>query len=94
MPEAGSSILNGTENVSYPTGFTNENCVVISLMSYNINNTNCWSTRSNNDAMGAVLGSGDLRATLTPSEIHVNSTKASVDESRKDVTFKLVLMKI
>lgn len=95
MPEKGDSTLTGSVEVSYPSGFTKDNCAVISLMGHNTTHTDYWSTTINSeDALSLSLGNGDLVATLKPSSIRIMSNKPSDAASRKDVTFKLVLMKI
>ena len=63
-------------------------------MSNNDRNPNQWATRAHKDAAGSFAGSGDLRATMMNDYIRVFSTKASAQEDRHDVTFRVTLMKL
>lgn len=93
MPEANSGYLTNTVDVSYPSGFNKDNCVIISVMSHNTSNTN-WATPSKASATSTIVGNGETYAILMSDKIRVSSAKCDTAAPRKDVTFKLVLMKI
>lgn len=93
MPEANSEYLTHTVDVSYPSGFNKDNCVIISVMSHNTSNTN-WATPSKASATSIIVGNGETYAILMSDRIRVSSAKCDTAAPRKDVTFKLVLMKI
>lgn len=95
MPKADSDILTGNVEVNYPKGFTKDNCVVVSLMSHNIVYTDYWSTSGGQvaNSMATMLGNATT-ATLKPSAIRIAAHKAAAAEAQKDVTYKVVLMKI
>lgn len=94
MPEANAEVLGGSTDINYPSGFNNSNCVIISLTSHNSLHPDWWCTRTSPGGVGYVSGSQDLRAALKSSNITVWSTKSEAMQSRNDVTFKIVLMKI
>ena len=94
MPEKDSSTLGGSTNVNYPAGFTSSNCCIMSLMSYNTLHPNEWSTIRTPDSVAAVLGNGNLSASLESDRVVVRAEKMDTGETRRDITFKLVLMKI
>ena len=95
MPEANDSLLTGSIDITYPNGFNSENCIIISLMSHNTLHTDWWCTTTNTKNVSAgIAGSGDLTARLKPAGITVSSNKVAVEENRKDVTFKITLMKL
>ena len=95
MPEANDSVLTGSMDISYPKGFNSENCIIISLMSHNTLHTDWWCTTTNTkNASAGIAGSGDLTARLKPAGITVSSNKVAVEEYRKNVTFKITLMKL
>ena len=95
MPAANNSLIGGSANIKYPNGFNYNNCIIISLMSHNTMHEDWWSTSSNSKYTNSMLkGSGDLTATLKPDNIMVSSNKVTTEEDRKDVTFKITLMKL
>ena len=94
MPEAGSEAINGGTKVNYPQGYTSENCVVVSLMSHNTLHSDHWCTTGQVDALSIMQGNGNLFARLTPESITISVEKLSTGEQRRDVTFRLVLMKV
>ena len=95
MPEANSSLLSGTVDIDYPDTFNNNNCIVISLMSHNTMHTDWWSTVSNSkNSSSMLIGSGDLCARLKSDKITVSANKVANEEDRKDITFKITLMKL
>ena len=95
MPEANSEVITGKIEIKYPNGLTKDNCMIISLMSHNTLHNDWWSTSYNSKYSDSMTkGSGDLVATLKPNNITVASNKVSTQEDRKDVTFKLILMKL
>lgn len=95
MPAANNSLIGGSANIKYPNGFNYNNCIIISLMSHNTMHEDWWSTSSNSKYTNSMIkGSGDLTATLKPDNITVSSNKVTTEEDRKDVTFKITLMKL
>ena len=95
MPAANDSLIGGSTNIQYPDGFNYNNCIIISLMSHNTMHEDWWSTSSNSKYTNSMIkGSGDLTATLKPDNIMVSSNKVTTEEDRKDVTFKITLMKL
>ena len=95
MPEQNDSSLTGSTDIAYPDGFNNENCVVVSLMSHNTLHTDWWCTTSNSKLPSAsIMGSGDLTVKLKTDSVSVSSNKSATSESRRDITFKVVLMKL
>lgn len=95
MPEENDETLSGITEINYPDGFNSENCVVVSLMSHNSFHTDYWSTTlTSNSPSSMLLGNADLMVTLKPEKIRILSNKNGVGQSRRDVTFKLVLMKL
>lgn len=94
MPEKDSSTLGGSSNINYPAGFTSSNCCIISLMGHNTLHPNEWSTIRAPDSVSIVLGNGNLSASLEGDKIVVRAEKLDTSETRRDITFKLVLMKI
>lgn len=93
MPEANSGYISSTVDVSYPSGFNKDNCVIISVMSHNTSNTN-WATPSKASSTSIIVGNGETYAILMSDRIRVSSAKCDTAAPRQDVTFKLVLMKI
>lgn len=94
MPEKSNSVLGGTTEINYPEGFTKDNSVIISLMSHNSVYKDYWSTPSINNSNSMILGNGNLRASLRSEFIKVYADKVNIEENRKDITFKIVLMKV
>lgn len=95
MPEAGSDVYSGMAEINYPTGFTKDNCTVIGIMGYNSSHTDYWSSpMPSSSTTSALLGNGDLMVTMTPTVIRVRSDKNDTSMPRKDISFKLTLMKI
>lgn len=94
MPEAGSEAITGSSTVNYPSGFTKDNCVVVSIMSHNTVHTDWWATPQSPTSSSYMLGNGDTKAIFKPTAITIMSSKAHTDAARSDVTYKLVLMKI
>lgn len=94
MPEANDENLTGITYVNYPNGFNKDNCIIIGLMSHNTSHTDYWSTPMSSESISsAQLGNGNLMATLTSDNIRVRSDKSNAAMPRKDVTFKLALLK-
>lgn len=95
MPEANDSVIGGSTDIQYPEGFNNNNCIIISLMSHNTLHTDWWCTTSTSRYSSAMItGSGDLCARLKSDRITISSNKVSIEEDRKDITFKITLMKL
>lgn len=94
MPEENDNYLTGTIDIAYPEGFTKDNCTVISVISHNTTHTDWWSTPSSAAFSNtALLGNGDTTVILKPDNITVMSSKVDCLMPRKDVTFKIMLMK-
>lgn len=95
MPEENASTVTGFTDIAYPDGFNNENCIVISLMSHNTLHSDWWCTVTNSSySYSMITGSGDLSTRLKPDVITISSMKVAHEEKRKDVTFKITLMKL
>lgn len=95
MPEANAQTTTGSINVNYPTGFTKDNCIVISIMGNRVNNTSSgWATPQSSSSLSYVLGNCDLAADMQSSTIRVLANKPNVAAARYDIDFKLVLMRI
>ena len=95
MPAASSGTLTGYVEVSYPEGFTQSNCIVAGLMSHNTMNAGQWSTTMNSqDALSMMFGNGDLTVIFKSSVIRIMSNKTADSTTARDVTYKLVLMKL
>lgn len=95
-PEAGSSILTGTTEISYPAGFTRRNSVVVSIMGHPVDQgDDIWATPLRATSVTSTMyGNGDLYAVLMSNKIRICTNKNDTAMPRRDVTFKLVLMKI
>nr|DAL11256.1 MAG TPA_asm: hypothetical protein [Caudoviricetes sp.] len=94
MPEAEDENLLGTTTVNYPSGFTKDNCIVVSIMSHNTVHIDWWATPQTPSSSSMLLGNGDTKVILKPSGITIMSAKVASVAARKDVTYKLVIMKI
>lgn len=95
MPEANESILQGSVDVNYPLGFNKDNCAVLSVMSHNTSHTDWWSTpKYSGMPSSSIAGNGDTCVMLKPNNITIQSYKVNTSEPRKDVTFKVVLIKV
>ncbi len=93
-PEAGSSIINALAQINYPQGYNQDNCVIVSLMSWNKTfTTKFWSSLGATQS-AAEMGCYGLRGTLRPDNIEVQVHKIDPAESAKNVTIKIVLMKV
>lgn len=96
LPEANSGSTNANVKLSYPTDFTKDNCVVVSLMANNVKYANFgYSTTGVDDnSTQQMKGAYGLEATFKASEILVNLYK--IDDTAPSITsdVRLVLMKI
>ena len=101
MTNDGTSTINGS--VSYPEGFTKDNCVVVSSMFQNVDTSQGkWSTGNTFDATGIVSGSLPCRITLSDSTINISAKNIYIMDGHsptlanitQDINFKIVLMKI
>lgn len=82
------------DNISYPSGYNRDNCVIISLMAYNHSwESKIWSTVGVT-GKSTEMGSYGLRASLRSDDIGVELYKVNEAESSKTVTIRVVLMKI
>ncbi len=64
-------------------------------MSHNTMHTDWWGTPRNASISGSVVaGNGDTCVILKPDKINIHSYKANNAEVAKNVTYKIVLMKI
>lgn len=71
----------------YPTGYTKDNCCVISFMKKSGNNWQSIANETASDVLGTLPS-----VQLTSSKIAINDTVASANETTYD--YKIVLMKI
>lgn len=95
MPEANESSIQGSVDVNYPLGFNKDNCAVLSVMSHNTSHTDWWSTpKYSGMPSSSIAGNGDTCVMLKPNNITIQSHKVNTSEPRKDVTFKVVLIKV
>lgn len=94
MPDANNSALGGSKDISYPSGFNKDNCIVLSIMSYNSTHIGWWATPQSPSTSSALWGNGNTYVILKANNITIACTKNDIAMPRKDVTFKIALMKI
>lgn len=91
----GSGTLAGSVNINYPTGYSKDNSIIISLMGHGKVNDSWWSTSTAPDFNTALTrGTGNLGASLKSSNITISAQKIDASANADTITFKLVLMKI
>lgn len=94
-PPANNEEVMGSTTIVYPSGYTRDNCVVISVMAsplYDVQKGN-WFTTSLNNAIGYMQGNGTLTAALKPEGIVVSVMKSSAVEPTTTRNIRVVLMK-
>ena len=97
------TLSNGLETISsFPSGFTKDNCVIVSVMFQNPNNPNgSWSSGSTFDSSGYTIGSMPYKAYMNTNGIVIKTknimvtsgTYPTVDEGENH-RYKIILMKI
>ena len=92
-PEAGSSTKDTITNIAYPTGYTQSNCVPISVLAKY--STKGWATMIPAErAITSLYGNGNIACILESDKIVYRHTKADEQESSKTINYKVVLLKI
>ena len=94
MPEAGSEYENGTASINYPNGYNYNNCCVLSIMGHNQVRPNEWNTPGQVSSLSEFEGNGNLKVSLGTDNIVISADKMATGFERRDITFKLVLMKV
>lgn len=95
MPEQDSETLSGVATVDLPNGFTESNSVIISVMSKVSGTNRHYATATAGDnSVSQMFGNNVLFAYFTNEKIGITSYKVSTVQSRNDVSFKIVLMKV
>lgn len=94
MPASGDSSTTGATTLDYPTGFTADNCIVISVMSKRADQNGYATTMSSEMLASSIRGNGDTRVTLQANNILVQSDKSDTSASGITRAFKIALMKI
>lgn len=95
------TLNSGSATINYPTGFTKDNCVVISTMLTNPNNSNTG-IGSTFDSTNLIRGTVPLSVEFTSSNIVIytkniglsNGNTAAVSDVSLGLSYKIVLMKI
>lgn len=95
-PAAGSETTTVNTDVNYPSGFTQSNSVIISLMARNTGLTEQrWGTVGDTESsLELQEGVYGLRASMRPSVIKVFTSKLSTTEAANTRQIRIVLMKI
>lgn len=93
-PGKGEAVLSGATNLSYPSGFSKANCIVIGLMGNNPSYNTNLTTYVHKDALGYVAGTSGIRVVLQDSLITVQIDKYDAQQPAFSCDFKLVLMKV
>lgn len=92
-PEAGSSTKDTVTNIAYPTGYTQSNCVPISVLAKY--STKGWATMIPAErTITSLYGNGNIACILESDKIVYRHTKADEQESSKTINYKVVLMKV
>lgn len=104
----GKLIANGTDtdtNIAYPTGYNQNNCVVISASVLNNSNTaNGYTVGTTNDSTSYVRGGISIAVSLRQNQITIRAKNINISDgdcinrpiaaSSSSFNFKIVLMKI
>ena len=95
-PAAGNSALNVTTTIQYPQGFNRNNCIIISLMSYNTANSSRGYCTVGATGVSAeeVKGNYGLQAQLGDEGIISQVFKINTNADSKTINIRVVLMKI
>lgn len=93
-PAAGNEVINAVGTINYPSGYTRDNCIIISLMAWNHAFTNkTWHTVGAT-GMSSDIGDYGLKAILEQSNISVRVNKINQQEAARTITIRVALMKI
>lgn len=92
----------GIATINYPSGFTKNNCVVVSFMTQGIGANKSWSTGSVFDSGNTINGSVPKAIRLTDSTIVIsianigitNGVAPTVSTSYPNMSYKIVLLKV
>lgn len=95
-PEAGSETTSASVSLSYPDGYTRDNCIVIGLMSRNEGLTNkVWCTTGGmGNSTENMRGNYGLQAVLRDTGIDIFTSKINTSASSATISVKVVLMKL
>lgn len=95
-PAAGNSALNVTTTIQYPQGFNRNNCIIISLMSYNTANSSRGYCTVGATGVSAEEAKGNygLQAQLGDEGIISQVFKINTNADTKTISIRIVLMKI
>lgn len=93
-PEANSGNWFGETQINYPEGFTQNNCIVISIMSTLLGNDNWKTPGASGRAVEATGGNYSSTAILGDDNITARVFKISDGEGTKRIEIKIVLMKL
>lgn len=93
-PAAGTEVINGQVDVSYPNGFNSSNSVIISLMGQRSINPGEWATHEDVGSRGILNGSSNLNAVMMSNAIRVSFEKTTTQQPSQTINFRIVLMKI
>lgn len=95
-PAAGNSALNVTTTIQYPQGFNRNNCIIISLMSYNTANSSRGYCTVGATGVSAEEAKGNygLQAQLGDEGIISQVFKTNTNADTKTISIRIVLMKI
>ena len=95
MPAKGDSTATGTIEFNYPTGFTIDNCVPITVLGCRVSSSSkIYSTTiPNNTSISQSLGVGNMMCKLQESKITVTIFKAETTQASYSSKIKIVLLK-
>jgi len=94
-PAANDETVTAYIEISYPEGYTKDNCAAISTMSHSATRSDYWSTTLySQDSLSIILGNGDLATILKPDVIRIMINKAATTIASTTITYRVVLMRI
>ncbi len=95
MPAKGDSTVTGTIEFNYPTGFTIDNCVPITVLGCRVSSSSkIYSTTiPNNTSISQSLGVGNMACKLQESKITVTIFKTETTQASYSSKIKIVLLK-
>ena len=95
MPAKGDSTVTGTIEFNYPTGFTIDNCVPITVLGCRVSSSSkIYSTTiPNNTSISRSLGVGNMACKLQESKITVTIFKTETTQASYSSKIKIVLLK-
>ena len=93
---------NGNATINYPSGYTKNNCAVISFMLQGIGGSKSWSTGSVFDSSNTISGSVPKSIKLNDSDITIsirhimisNGNSPVVSTTYSSMNYRIVLIKI